>query len=78
MFEDMSRTVAATAGSVFIISSTLRIEARTVEWLRPSYWVPISTRERFVRLRIRYMETWRAMAMFLLRRCPRRSEGWRE
>ena len=76
----MSRTVAEISGSDLSSSSTLRMELSTVAWLRPPNSSPISLRGRFVRLRMRYMAIWRAMAVFLLRLCPRRSAplSWNE
>ena len=76
----MSRTVAAISGSDLSSSSTLRMELSTVAWLRPPNSSPISLSGRFVRLRMRYMAIWRAMAVFLLRLCPRRSApvSWNE
>ena len=66
MLEVISRTMPAIMGSFCIRSSTLRIEERTVEWLRPSYSLPMSCRDMLVRVRIRYMENWRDRAVFLM------------
>ena len=51
MFDVMSRTVFEMSLFERMKFSTLRMELSTVEWLRPSYWSPMSARERFVRLR---------------------------
>ena len=53
----ISRIVAPMTGSLFIRSSTFRIELRTVEWFLSSYCSPISFNDRFVRLLIRYIDT---------------------
>ncbi len=75
MFDVMSRTVFEMSLFERMKFSTLRMELSTVEWLRPSYWSPMSARERFVRLRMRYMLICLASAVVLLRRCPRSSAG---
>ena len=65
--EVMSLTVPAMEGSVLRRSSTFLMELRTVAWFLSSYSAPMSFRERFVKERIRYMETCLAMAVFFAR-----------
>ena len=69
-FDEMSRIESAVSWSVFMSSSMRLMELSTVEWFLPSYMLPMSTSERFVRLRMRYMETCRALATFFERLCP--------
>ena len=78
MLDVMSLTVAANLGSSLMSSSTFRIEESTVEWFLSSYSAPISLSGRLVSVRMRYMDIWRAVAVFLLRFWPRRSSSFKE
>ena len=60
IFVLISFTVSAKLGSFFIFFSTCWMEYNTVEWSRLSNTLPMSTAERFVMERIRYMAICRA------------------
>ena len=73
----ISFTVSAKVGLFFICSSTLSREWMTVEWSRLPNSRPMSSRERLVMERIRYMAICRARTASRLRCWPRRTASSR-